>query len=200
MSILTPDRQTDSRDRQILAAALAVFARYGFRRATMSDIATEAGLSRPLLYRSFAGKTQVYRAVAQALADELAEAGEAAWPPGLAVADGLPALAQAQFAPLHRLLRGSAHGAELMEAGAGTLATLHVAMMDRLERFVTARLTAAGLGEPDRLGRMLVAALQGFKQTAGSPEELVDQAGMLGRLAQAAPARDCPAGPAVRPD
>jgi AcrR family transcriptional regulator len=38
------------RDQKILDAAIAVFSRYGVRKATMGDIAEQAGISRPTLY------------------------------------------------------------------------------------------------------------------------------------------------------
>lgn len=40
----------------MLDAAVATFARYGVKRATMGDIANEAGISRQTLYSSFASK------------------------------------------------------------------------------------------------------------------------------------------------
>jgi TetR/AcrR family transcriptional regulator len=48
---------------RILAAALAVFARDGFRGATIDAIAAEAGLSKPNLLYYFRSKEEVYRAV-----------------------------------------------------------------------------------------------------------------------------------------
>ena len=51
------------RNERALAAARDVFLRYGVRRATMGDIATEAGISRQTLYTLFGGKDAVLRAV-----------------------------------------------------------------------------------------------------------------------------------------
>jgi len=46
----------------IIDAATAVFARYGFSKTTMGDIATEAGVSRQTVYNAFASKEDVLRA------------------------------------------------------------------------------------------------------------------------------------------
>ena len=46
---------------QITAAALRVFMRYGLSRATMADIAKEAGVVRQTLYNVFANKDEVIR-------------------------------------------------------------------------------------------------------------------------------------------
>ncbi|MDR3670489.1 MAG: helix-turn-helix domain containing protein [Holophaga sp.] len=51
------------KDRQILEAATSVFLRYGFRRATMGDIAQEAGVSRPALYLRFCNKEHIFQTV-----------------------------------------------------------------------------------------------------------------------------------------
>ena len=47
---------------QIIAAATPVFARYGFKRTTMSDIAREAGVSRSTLYGLFSDKEELLQA------------------------------------------------------------------------------------------------------------------------------------------
>ncbi|WP_341863022.1 TetR/AcrR family transcriptional regulator [Gymnodinialimonas sp. 57CJ19] len=47
------------KERQIAAAALRVFTRYGLKRTTMSDVAEEAGVVRQTLYNVFANKDEV---------------------------------------------------------------------------------------------------------------------------------------------
>ncbi len=48
------------RQREILRAATAVFARSGYRGAGVADIAREAGVSEPLLYRHFSSKQAIF--------------------------------------------------------------------------------------------------------------------------------------------
>jgi AcrR family transcriptional regulator len=50
-------------DDKIIAAARHVFMRYGFRRATMGEIATAAGMSRAALYLVYPSKEDVLTAV-----------------------------------------------------------------------------------------------------------------------------------------
>jgi AcrR family transcriptional regulator len=52
------------RDR-VLAAALDVFLRYGYKRVTMNDIAEAAAISRPALYLVFDSKEQIFKSVYQ---------------------------------------------------------------------------------------------------------------------------------------
>lgn len=47
------------KERQIASAALRVFSRYGLKRATMNDVAEEAGVVRQTLYNVFANKDEV---------------------------------------------------------------------------------------------------------------------------------------------
>src|SRR3954463_15785164 len=51
----------------LLAAGFDAFARHGFKRTTMGDIAEAAGMSRPALYLRVKGKEDVLRAVGAAL-------------------------------------------------------------------------------------------------------------------------------------
>jgi AcrR family transcriptional regulator len=55
-------RRADRRE-QILDAATRAFARAGFTATGLDDVATEAGITRVLLYRHFDSKADMYRAV-----------------------------------------------------------------------------------------------------------------------------------------
>ncbi|ABD57083.1 TetR/AcrR family transcriptional regulator [Jannaschia sp. CCS1] len=56
MAVAPPQSE---KEQQIAAAALRVFSRYGLKRATMNDIAEEAGVVRQTLYNVFANKDEV---------------------------------------------------------------------------------------------------------------------------------------------
>jgi TetR/AcrR family transcriptional regulator, regulator of autoinduction and epiphytic fitness len=51
-----------ARQQRVLAVALEVFGRYGFRRASMDEIARSADISRQGLYLHFANKEALFRA------------------------------------------------------------------------------------------------------------------------------------------
>jgi AcrR family transcriptional regulator len=59
------------RREQIIAAATHAFARTGFAATNLDDIATEAGISRAILYRHFDSKTDLYQAVLDAACGRL---------------------------------------------------------------------------------------------------------------------------------
>jgi AcrR family transcriptional regulator len=56
-------RERDAtRRRVILDAALACFLQYGYAKTSLDDIAQRAGISRPLLYRKFKNKEDIFGA------------------------------------------------------------------------------------------------------------------------------------------
>ena len=64
----------EKRREQIIDAATRAFARAGFSDTGLDAIATEAGVSPVILYRHFASKADLYRAVLHSAADKLREA------------------------------------------------------------------------------------------------------------------------------
>ncbi|WP_163505751.1 TetR/AcrR family transcriptional regulator [Fodinicola acaciae] len=82
--------RTERRE-QILAAATTAFARNGYGATSLDDVATEAGVSRVILYRHFDSKNDLYRAVLDRAQTRLSEAvGE-----GNYSAASIPALVRA---------------------------------------------------------------------------------------------------------
>ena len=66
---------TESRREVLLEAAVAVFARYGFRKTSMDEVARAAGMSRQGLYLHFADKEELFRkAVSYKLTRQLSAA------------------------------------------------------------------------------------------------------------------------------
>lgn len=47
------------REAKIIEAAVQLFSQYGFKRTSMNDIATQAGVARQTLYNSFSNKEEV---------------------------------------------------------------------------------------------------------------------------------------------
>ena len=64
---------SDEKRQPILAAALEVFFKYGYKRVSMNEIAEAAGISRPGLYLHFSSKEEVFRAAILQFADGLIE-------------------------------------------------------------------------------------------------------------------------------
>ncbi len=74
-NILRVGENEGSRRQHVLDAALLIFARYGYRKASMEDVARAADISRPGLYLYFPSKQELFRAaVTYALDSDVAAA------------------------------------------------------------------------------------------------------------------------------
>jgi AcrR family transcriptional regulator len=56
------------RRRQLVAVALELFARRGYRATTMDDIAEAAGVTKPLVYQHFSSKRALYLELVNSIA------------------------------------------------------------------------------------------------------------------------------------
>ncbi len=63
----------------IVSAAATMFARYGYSKTTMGDIATEAGVARQTVYNAFPGKEEILRAVMRQAGEETFTKVMAVW-------------------------------------------------------------------------------------------------------------------------
>ncbi|HUF32163.1 MAG TPA: helix-turn-helix domain-containing protein [Acidimicrobiales bacterium] len=71
-----PRRQLLTREQRqatILRGAAAAFARTGFAATSMEDVATASGITKLIVYRHFASKEELYRAVLESVSSRLAE-------------------------------------------------------------------------------------------------------------------------------
>lgn len=80
------------RREKIVAHAVDVFGRYGFRRTSMELLAEAAGASRPALYQHFRNKRDVFAAVAELVGARMAEEARAAATDGGSAAERLYAV------------------------------------------------------------------------------------------------------------
>ena len=91
--LATPASATRER---ILSAAFTLFGRYGFKRTSMEDIASEAGLSRAALYLQFRNKEDIFRDLAAGSARRGLSGAEAALAGDHPLADRLRAAVEAK--------------------------------------------------------------------------------------------------------
>lgn len=67
----------EQRRAKIIGAAITAFAREGYDATTMDDIATPAGITKPVLYDHFPSKRALFLAVLQTIRDSLLARGNA---------------------------------------------------------------------------------------------------------------------------
>jgi AcrR family transcriptional regulator len=160
-----------SKRQRAIDAGARVFLRFGFARATMGAIAQAAGMSRPALYLIFCSKEEVFEAVvAHWIEDSLAR-----------IAAGL-----ATRSTLGEKLRFACEtwcveGVELALAnpdvrdmsGLPAVRKSYARFEACLTEILRQPAEQSGLGAAaGDLARVIVCAMQGFKQTARSGEDM----------------------------
>jgi AcrR family transcriptional regulator len=169
----------DARQLAVLDAAVAVFARFGFRKASMDEVARAAGVSRQGLYLQFANKEELFRKTLEHSLNNQLNAAVAA----LARQDGLEVRIIAACDAWSGRFVGSlgSDAADLMCAStslAGTTLTHYEAEFElALARAIADSplngfCTTAGLSPAD-LARTLHATARGLKQSSATREEFV---------------------------
>ena len=176
---LPPVEPIDARQLVVLDAAVAVFARFGFRKASMDEVARAAGVSRQGLYLQFANKEELFRKTLEHSLNNQLNAAIAA----LARQDALEVRIIAACDAWSGRFVGSlgSDAADLMCAStslAGTTLTHYEAEFElALARAIADSplngfCTTAGLSPAD-LARTLHATARGLKQSSATREEFV---------------------------
>lgn len=170
------------RQADVRTAAIGVFVRYGYGKATMADIAAAAGISRPALYLLFANKETLFRDLATSIMDTGLAAAQAAWPAGSPAGAGLRDCLIAKELPLFRLLKQSPHAEEILAANNRLLADLHAAHEADFAAFLAARLASARVKEPIATAQLVTHALHGLKTGNASEDGFLADIERLSRL------------------
>ena len=105
---------TTTRER-IVGAAFTLFGRYGFKRTSMEDIASEAGLSRAALYLQFRNKEDIFRDLAGGLHEEGLAQAAAALTASSRSSERLRAAVEAKKLRMIEITYASPHGNELID-------------------------------------------------------------------------------------
>jgi AcrR family transcriptional regulator len=177
----TPDLEpADTRRSALLDAAVGVFARYGFRKASMDEVARAAGVCRQGLYLHFVNKEELFRnALVHSLGNQLNAAIRALSREPDSLESRLVAACDAWSGRFVGSLGSDASDlmcASTSLAGA-TLSQYEWQFEQALTRAITdSRLagfcTSQGLCPAD-LARVLHATARGLKQSSTSREEFV---------------------------
>ena len=132
-----PPVPRDDKAARILEAALSAFARYGFRRASIDDVAREAGVARDV-YLYHESKEALFRAVSQAVIDRLLAATEEARRTEGPAPERIRLLLEAKFLYLYDLVFSSPHAAEILDSKGRVSADLFEAADRRYQAHLAA--------------------------------------------------------------
>ena len=150
----------DDKKTQILRAAMRVVTAYGFKRASMEDIAQEAGVSRPAIYQLFRNKDDVYLSCIDMVVNDAFDVAEAAIDGVSGKKAQVTAYLTAYIGYYHNLLVAGPHGQELLDVnsrlGAGQTKDAQVRFVSELNRMM-------GQGADAEAGHILALAASGIK-------------------------------------
>jgi AcrR family transcriptional regulator len=146
---------------RLLQAALTLFARHGFQRTSLADVAAEAGVARATLYLHFRDKQALFESLAESLVTGSLAAAAEAWQDDATLAENLTATILAKDLPLWRL-HHAPHGAELLAMDAD----LTRRQVERLDREFAA-LLAHRIGSTPRVNLEVFEGPEGFGRFLG---------------------------------
>jgi len=167
------DPESDRRER-VLATALAIFARYGYRKTSMEDVARAADISRPGLYFLFTSKENLFRAaVTRALDQDVAAAKRSLDDAGRPLRDRLieafDRWTGRYIGPIAR------DAAVLMETNPEVLGRVVVDYPQRFAAMVTEALAADTSSGSGDVARTMLSAVSGIKHDAATREEFLER-------------------------
>lgn len=106
--------KSDAKRQAIIDAALRLFSGYGYRRTSVGDVASEAGIAKGTVYIYFDTKEALFAGVCQHVADGFLARARAAADAESAIEDKILAILSAKFSDLHQLVHSSPHASEII--------------------------------------------------------------------------------------
>jgi AcrR family transcriptional regulator len=161
-----------------LNASLTLFARHGFNRTSMADIAEAADISRATLYLHFKNKEEIFRALADNVVKDSLQQMREAWQANAAFSQNLQAAILAKDSRLHRLKHTSPHGGELLASNSESVLACAEILEAGFIEFLCLRASEEGangrhfevFGGIEAFGVFVAQAAAGFKNTIASEE------------------------------
>ncbi|HRE82694.1 MAG TPA: TetR/AcrR family transcriptional regulator [Opitutaceae bacterium] len=176
-----PPPAEDSKRAFLLEAALGVFARYGYRKTSMDEVARAAQISRQGLYLHFPNKEELFRAtVRHTMESSLSSANHCLARLDLPLPDRLVSAFDAWVG--HYIGRFAADAADLIEAAEGLLMTEVLQHQARFADTLTECLREAGIAgaykatgvTPRDVANTLLATSKGLKHLCQTREAFLE--------------------------
>jgi AcrR family transcriptional regulator len=157
----------------IVLAGLKLFTQYGYRKASIDDIANAAQVAKRTVYLHFENKAAVFLAILEYLGDQVRQRCAAAESAGGTAVDRLTGLLDAYYGMAFELFSKSEHMPELQETfsllARARIGDLNTEYEDRLARFLRSLQRTGAIGGPpqgltvEQIVHILVRAAEGAK-------------------------------------
>jgi AcrR family transcriptional regulator len=150
---------------------------------SIEAIAREARVAKPTLYGYFRNKDEIFAGVMELLIEEMKQAFTSGLTASGGLSDRIAQAITAKHAASMRLLDGSPHAHELYSEHDRIAGLQFKALEDFVEAALVQELTDAGVGNPQPLAQLVMAATQGVALKAKTLEQLTWGIGLVtGRL------------------
>lgn len=123
----------ESKKDGILKAALGVFATFGYKKTSMSDISDRAGVSRPTLYAYFKNKEAILFAVTEGINKTVIAKVQLALEQPVSLEEKLTSAFREWTRPFTEILFGSRFGQELIGAASSIAANISESAYERFQ-------------------------------------------------------------------
>jgi len=167
------------RHESIISAAVRCFARHGYRRTSMDEVAGEAGISRAALYLYFDNKEALFRSLCEDIHDKLIVAAETVIECSGPLETRLSALFEAKASVVFDLLASTEHGCDLLDENNRRCGDVSAACQIRFHTVLVQLLKdAENAGEieldergltPTQAADLILSAVEGI-ETFGGPD------------------------------
>ncbi|WP_067699576.1 TetR/AcrR family transcriptional regulator [Nocardia jejuensis] len=157
---MATDRTAD-----VLDATLRCLLRYGARRTTMDDIASETGVSRSAVYQYVRNKDDAVRRLAERLHDRALSQARAAAETDDPLADRVFGILDAKFELAAGPFGESPHAAEILDEQARLCGDICRSFTGDLHGLLTDVLTGADIERPADAAQILLATTIGLLST-----------------------------------
>jgi AcrR family transcriptional regulator len=161
----------------IVLAGLRLFTQYGYRKASIDDIAQAAQVAKRTVYLHFENKAAVFLAILEYLGEQVRQRCAAAESAGGTAVDRLTGLLDAYFGTAFELFSKSEHMPELEETfsklARARIGDLNTEYEDRLARFLRSLQRTGAIGGPPQglsvgqIVHILMRTAQGAKYDPG---------------------------------
>jgi AcrR family transcriptional regulator len=161
----------------IVLAGLRLFTQYGYRKASIDDIAQAAQVAKRTVYLHFENKAAVFLAILEYLGEQVRQRCAAAESAGGTAVDRLTGLLDAYFGTAFELFSKSEHMPELEETfsklARARIGDLNTEYEDRLARFLRSLQKTGAIGGPpqglsvEQIVHILMRTAQGAKHDPG---------------------------------
>src|ERR1700732_929962 len=166
-------KESSAKPNAIVLAALELFARFGYRKTSIDDIAKAAQVAKRTVYLHFENKAAVFLAILEYLGEQVRQRCAAAERASGTAVDRLTGLLDAYFGMAFELFSKSEHMPELEETfsklARARVGDLNTECQERLARFLRSLEKTGEIGGPpqgltvDQIVYILMRAAEGAK-------------------------------------